>query len=262
MFLFPLTSIYSQDGTSIIYGNVKSSDSDVVGIHVLNMTRHKATITDSFGHFKLAVQVNDTLLFSAVQLKKKYLVISREMISSNRILIPLEELVNELDEVVVRPYNLTGDIEKDIEALNITPTVSASSLGLPNANVRVITQNERLLFEADHGKFVDLYGHYFGLGIVINVHKILNSVSGRTQKLKKQVIKDDENEINKEIRSFFKDSLYILDLKIPESKIDEFFYFCQVDSNFQNLAESKNPLEIWEFFKKKSDVYRKENHLN
>ncbi len=43
-----------------------------------------------------------------------------------------EEFVNELDEVVVRPYNLSGDLNRDMQQMKTDPVVTASTLGLPN----------------------------------------------------------------------------------------------------------------------------------
>lgn len=63
----------------------------------------------------------------------------------------MEAVLTELDEVVVTPYNLTGDITRDLKRISTAPVVTASTLGLPNAHVRKMDQNERLINQATSG---------------------------------------------------------------------------------------------------------------
>ena len=60
-------------------------------------------------------------------------------------------------------------------------------------------------------------------------------------------------------RGFYADSVFRIDLNIPEDKIDDLMYFCEVDSAFQSVVDSHDHLKIWEFIRKKSIVYRQEN---
>src|SRR5690606_36809163 len=120
--------------------------------HVLNTTTNKASITDVEGYFSIAVHLNDTLVFSAVQYQKKILVVSASILESKFISVALEEANIVLDEVVVTPYNLTGELGRDMGRLNVETSVTPASLGLPNAYVKVPTQAERRLFEATSGR--------------------------------------------------------------------------------------------------------------
>ncbi|MEX0274819.1 MAG: hypothetical protein AB3N16_10615, partial [Flavobacteriaceae bacterium] len=144
-----------------------TSGTDVSAIHILNTSIKKATISDARGFFDIRASVGDTLIFSAIQFKRKEVVISEDMLESKMLLVPMEDALTELDEVVVTPYNLTGDMGRDANRLNITPVVTATSLGLPNAYVRVPTQAERMLFEATSG------------GGLLPLNPILNGISGR-----------------------------------------------------------------------------------
>ena len=122
-------------------------------VHIMNTSAGNATISDEEGEFSIDVTLGDTLLFSAVQYKRKSLVISASILESKIAFITLEEFVNELDEVVVRPYNLSGDLIRDMQQMKIDAVVTASTLGLPNAYVKPMMQSERLLREASLGPF-------------------------------------------------------------------------------------------------------------
>lgn len=252
---------FGQESRPLLSGTIISLNNEVEGVHVLNLTSGRGTITDSQGDFSINVVLSDTLLFSSVQLKPKYLVVTKDILYSDSLRINLEELVNELDEVVVKPYNLTRILDKDISGLELQQDINASSLGLPNADVRVLSQNERKLFEADNGKFINLYGHYFGLGISINLHKILNRASGRTKKLRNLVKKGEQATKFEKFRYLFNDSLRLKELKIPFSKKEQFFVYCQTDSNFVELVEVNDYLGILEFLKKKSKIFIQKDQL-
>lgn len=232
-----------------LQGKVVSETKDIADVHVLNTTTKKATITNAYGYFSIPVRLNDTLVFSAVQFKRKEMVISTSMLESKIIFVTLEEGLTELDEVVVMPYNLSGTLDQDVENLETEPVVTASTLGLPNAYVKPPTKAERELYEA-----------VSGAGLV-PLNPILNAISGRTKMLKKRLARDKKYARTGRVRAFYADSLFIGELKIPEAKIDDFMYFCEVDTEFSALVDTHDRLKIWSFLRQKSVVYRENNGL-
>lgn len=232
-----------------VEGKVYSADGDVAATHVLNTTTKRATITDAAGFFSIEASLNDSIVFSAVQFKRKILVVSNAMLDSKTVFIPLEPALTELDEVVVRPYNLSGDLVLDARSLQIGPIITASTLGLPNAYVSPLTKSERALFAATANPFMGF-------------DPLINAITGRTKMLKKQVKQEKEYARTERVRAFYADSLFVADLKIPIGKIDDFMYFCEVDPHFQSLVDAKDRLGIWEYMRKKSLVYRKNNELD
>lgn len=249
IFLFPI-AILAQTGTvKDLEGRVQSKEGDVAATHVLNITSYRASITDANGFFSIPVRVNDTLVFSAVQFKKKTIVVTPEIYESAMLSVPLEDALEQLDEVVVTPYNLSGDLTKDLGSLEIEPVVTASTLGLPNAYVKIPTKAERELFEATSG------------GGLIPLSPLLNKISGRTKMLKNRVERNNLYNRTVRVRAYYPDSLYQTKLKIPKARTDDFFYFCEVDPRFQSVVDTHDLFKIWEFLENKSSVYRKNNGL-
>lgn len=230
-------------------GRVYSEDDDVAATHVLNTTTERATITNINGFFSISVKLNDTLVFSAIQYKRKKIVVTLSILESKLLLIPLEEALNELDEVVVMPYNLSGDVSKDLNRLDRRSIVTASTLGLPNAYVKPVTKAERELYTATSG------------GGIIPLFPIINGISGRTKMLKNRIKRIEKYARTERVRGFYVDSLYTTELKIPETKVDDFLYFCEVDAAFQTIVDTHDRLQIWEFLRKKSLVYREYNEI-
>jgi len=250
-FLLFLTSVEAQSLFSKrLEGRVQSRNGDVAGTHVLNISTQKATITDANGFFAISAKLNDTLVFSAVQFKRKEIVVSPKLLESILILVPLEEAVTELDEVVVRLYNLSGDMSRDLGELETESVVTASTLGLPNAYVKPPSQAERKFHEATTG------------GGLVPLNPILNAISGRTKMLKQRIKRNATYERTQRVRDFYADSLFVKDLKIPEENIPDFMYFCEVDSTFQSLVDTHDRLRIWEYMKQRSGIYRRYNRMD
>jgi len=234
-------------------GRVFSKDGDVAGTHILNITTQKGTITKANGFFSIPVHLNDTLVISAVQYRRKELPVNLLILESKFLTVYLEEGEIKLDEVLVMPYNLTGDLYKDLDSLKIGSTINASSLGLPNADVKPPTPSERKLYTA----------RTWDLKLVsVKLDPLINYFSGRTKMLKKRVAREAAYNKVQNTRDLYVDSLFTLGLGIPKNSINDFMFFCEVDSTFQAIVDSQDIFGIWEFMHKKSLVYRDNNDLD
>ena len=221
----------------------------IPNVHILNLSANQATISNAEGYFEIEAGVGDTLLISAIRYQRKTFRVEEEMLRATSLTIELEPFVNQLDEVVLWPYNLSGDLDQDLSNMPVEEAVTATSLGLPNARAEVKTQSERKLFEATSGA---------GL---IPLNPVLNALSGRTRMLKRRLARDRAYEQTQEVRSRYPDSIFVRELGIPLIRIPDFMYFCEVDPAFSSLATSADRLRMWEFLRRKSGEYRKNNGL-
>lgn len=251
--VFFLLLAFAAHGQSLVSreleGKVYSEDGDVAATHVLNTTTERAAITDLNGYFKITVALNDTIVFSAVQYKRKEIVITQSILDSKFINVPLENTLTELDEVVVMPYNLTGDMSRDADRLGKERIITASTLGLPNAYVKPLTKAERQLYAATANPYMSF-------------DPLINAITGRTKYLKNQVKREKAYSRTERVKAFYHDSLIVADLKIPQEKIDDFMYFCEIDSSFQTTVDTHDRLKIWEFMVNKGELYRENNKLD
>lgn len=262
----------AQEYSTKIEGRIYSKDGDVASTHILNISLKRFTIADADGFFSIPVRVNDTLVFSAVQFKRKQLVINKENIRQRTLVVPLEDELTQLNEVVVTPHNLTGELDRDVKRIKIEPVVTSSTLGLPNAGIEVMTQSERLLIEADRGKYVRLATiedqgkliaalGYLTPTIIINTHKIMNRASGRTKSFEEMVARDENIELEKEIITKFTKKTISEDFDIPETNIDGFLTYCMSQDDFSELSNAGNTMEIWEYLKARSIEFKNTDFL-
>ncbi|MCG2461210.1 carboxypeptidase-like regulatory domain-containing protein [Flavobacteriaceae bacterium F89] len=240
--LFPVL-LHGQNFTQKLAGRVQNPDRQVSDVYVVNINNKKSTITDTNGYFTIPVRFQDTLIFSAVQFKRMEIVVSYDILTSKFLLVPLEETITQLDEVVLMPYGLVGDLKRDVKPESV---VTASTLGLPNAYVIPRTQSERLLYTAKTWDFK---------GTSICMDPAINWLSGRTLMLRKRVARDYQQKEMEQLERFYTDSLLISTLKIPNTKINDFLYFCEVDPEFKDLMDRDDKLQLLEFFKVKEGEY-------
>ena len=242
--------ISAQEKEVLIDGQIKNNSPDIEGIHILNITSLVATITKKDGSFQIRGKVGDTLLVSSIQYEIQRLKLTQENIDKKRITILLTSKINELDEVVVRPHNLSGNLSRDLKNTKTAyEEVRPSKLGLPNAYAKPKTQTQRRIYEAKTGSGI------------IPLNPIINAITGRTKKLKRQLQLEKEALIAEETKGKIDPVMYSEFLKIPEEKIDDYIFFCASDPAFTAIRQADDLILMLEFLKKKSDEYRKNNSI-
>lgn len=236
IFFFSL-GIYSNAQEVEISGKVVADD-DVEGIHIINKTADKFTITDSNGAFLIPGKLNDTIIVSGIKYKHKEVIVNEIIRQSKVLTVYLEEFVYELNEVLIGKF-LSGDLQTDILNTKIKHETNFYDVGIPGYTGKLKTQNERRVYDADHGK-------YFPSLTSINVNKILNKISGRTKRLKNIVRLDRIKDCTEHVKIEFSDILFG-NFDIEEHQILDFFYYASDDPKFLELCKSKSSMDMYQF---------------
>ena len=242
LFSFCFSKSIAQE--QFLNGEVKFQEIDRSGVAVQNLQKAIAGITDVAGVFRIKASVGDTIVFSSIQLKQKELVVDEAMLNAAKIIVPLEMQINRLEGVTLSQYKLTGNPTLDTEQSATTKMYDAQQLGLPNADVRIITQSERMLHEATTG------------GGIVPLNPILNAISGRTKMLKERIRIDKARNRMNSIREHLNDSLFWEELDIESKDRNRFLYFCQADSLYTPLIERGDWLAFREFVVQKSIAFK------
>lgn len=235
VFLIAINFTYSQDDyRTWIKGKVLYKNVNVSSANVINNTSQQATTTNDDGEFEIEVKLDDKLIFSSVQYQIRELNITKEILQRNRIVIDVNEKVNELEEVVVTPENQEKFLDlKEEEFKRFDYTFDKSS----RVN-NVINEQGKLV---DGINFVNLY------------RLIRNSIKKDS----------NENESNYKynpsdlLRELYDDVFFTKNLLIPNDKINEFLLYC--DDNFPDriLLKKDNEFELIEFLVKQSKKFVK-----
>ena len=102
--------IFGQE-RKLIKGQLLYKNTKVVAANVVNNTSQTNTITDSEGEFEIEVAEGDNIIFSSVQYQIRAVKITSEILKQNRLVVTVNENINELKEVVVT----TEDVEKFLD---------------------------------------------------------------------------------------------------------------------------------------------------
>ena len=94
-----------------IKGQLLYKNTKVIAANVINNTSQMNTITDSDGFFEIDVALGDEIIFSSVQYRIRSVIITDDILKKNRLVVSVNENINELKEVVVT----TEDVEKFLD---------------------------------------------------------------------------------------------------------------------------------------------------
>jgi len=230
------------------------ANGDLEGIHVLNKTSKLNVTTNEHGVFNIVAKIQDTILFSSVQYEKKIIVISQSNFERELFTVTMKDRINKLDEVVVGKV-LTGDLNSDIRNSDAKRDINFYDLGIPGYTGPPKTLRERALFDADGGKWVsDISSNGLGAGGAINFNKLLNKISGRTKKLKRNVDIERRSNLLKTIREQLTESFFSINT-LDEKYRTDFFYFCSNDKDFLKRCGGSE-IESLEFLREKLKEYK------
>ncbi len=196
-------------------------------VHVINLNKVVGTITDQKGQFTIPAAVNDTLYLSFLGFKSQKVRVTNDMFKFEGTEIALTELAYALEEVIVRPYQLTGYLEIDVKNLPINTAYQYSISGLqksyeggsksPSAVTKV-------------------------LGAILNPADLLRNLFGKKPKQMRKLrqIKEDEDIRNLLASKFDRETLTEL-LQLEKVDIEDILNNCSYSKSFINTA---NDLQI------------------
>lgn len=214
-------------------------------VHVINLTQVIGTITDNRGKFTIDAAVNDILYFSYLGFKSQKIRVTNDMFRFKDTKISLTELAYALEEVIVRPYQLTGYLEIDVKNLPINTAYQYSISGLPvsyeagNKNPSAVTKV---------------------LGAILNPADLLRNLFGKQprQMRKLRKMKEDEDIRNLLASKFDRETLTEL-LQLEKVDIDDILANCNYSKSFIRTA---NDLQILDAISSCYEEYRVLNRQN
>lgn len=212
-------SVFSQ---TLLKGKVISEASNLDGIHVINLTNEKSTITEKSGFFSILAKPMDTLMFSGMQVKGMQIVLKQSDFSESLFFMRLKQQVTMLDEVYIKNY----------------PEINAVSLGIIPKGTKSYTPAQRRLRTAT-APFASLDAGGMAGGS-IGVDPLLNWISGRTAMLKKELEVEKKERLQAKIDNLYEEDFFTETLKIPSQYVKGFQMYVSDDERLIASIKSKN----------------------
>src|SRR5690554_4327583 len=104
-----------------VKGKVMNDANDVLleNVNIVNLNQVIGTTTNAKGEFAINAKVNDTLFFSYLGFKSLRVRVTHDWLKFGDIKVKMTELGIALEEVVVKPVQLTGYIEIDAKLIPV-----------------------------------------------------------------------------------------------------------------------------------------------
>jgi hypothetical protein len=233
VFFFILLPIFvfaqEKENSATIQGIIKDDNSGLVlpAVNVINVNTVKGVITDEKGSFSLEAFANDTLHISLLGYKSIKVKVTNDWIKNKTTTIQLTQKAYALEEVVVRPYVLTGYLEIDAKLIPTRENYRYSISGLSEG------------YEA--GEYSpSAFGRV--LGSIFNPADMLYNFFGKKPKELRRLkeMKKDDTVKNLLASKFDRETISAL-LGVSKSEIAEILERCNYSEAF---VKSANDLQI------------------
>lgn len=239
----------AQDERVEINGRVYVKTNELEGIAVYNSSAKEGTITDKDGRFIIEARENDVITFSAIQFKDFSVVIDERVMRSRKLTAMLVEDVNKLDEVILLPYDLSGSLKADLNAVR-TYNVDMDSLysGIDEQYAYNLAADDA---SAVNNAAVDdqLPGMQNGLNLINLVGLMIKPF--KKKKLDKDLVEIPTGTLETRYNAEFLETYF----KIPRERSVEFLIFVEEKGIPASLWEEKRELELLELIYKESLVF-------
>lgn len=230
LFLLSVVMGYSQDTESdVLKATVVNAQTDVPmgNVHIINLNQVIGTTSNDNGEFSITAAVNDTIFFSYLGFKTQKIRVTNDMFKYGGTKIALTELAYALEEVIVKPYQLTGYLEIDVKNLPVNEAYQYSISGLSksyeggNKNPSAVTKV---------------------LGAILNPADLLRNLFGKqpNQMRKLRKMKEDDQIRDLLASKFDRETLTQL-LQIEKVDIEDILTNCNYSKSFIMTA---NDLQI------------------
>ena len=225
-------SIIAQESFEYLNGTVENDATSfpMESVHILNLNNVIGTTTDNNGKFEIPVQVNDTLYFSYLGYKSLKVAVTNDMIKFENSKFQLTELAFALEEIILRPYLLTGYLDIDVKSVPVNNAGRYRILGLPNAGYEAGNRRRNSISKT----FAALFNPADFL------HNLFGKKGVQMQKLKKM---RESYELKNLLAIKFDREILVELLKLERIDLDEILRNCNYSDTF--IKES-NDLQILE----------------
>lgn len=245
---------YSQGLDRIeVSGKVIVDSDDLEGITVYNTGSKLGVITDENGTFKINVKLNDVLEFRALQFQEFRITIDENIMKTRQVSVFLIERLNALDEVILLPYGLTGNLNVDTESVKtFNPDMNAIYFGIKHSDAYEFPADYKSKVE-NKAMFPDGETLQHGLNVG-NLMGIMIKPLFKKTDIKDKVVSIPVSKL----KDYYSSKFLIDNYQIPNDKIEDFVFWVENHGLTFDLLESGRELEFMAFLGVKSNEYLKE----
>lgn len=233
----------------VLNGQLVAETVVVDNVMITNKTLNYAVVSKKDGSFQIMARVKDTLVFSGFNFPRQLLILTEADFNFKVLKISIESQPTNLDEVIISPKALTGNLAKDAENIKVAHLYA----GVNNRNAM-----DQLYFDDDQSSPDNkLMPGYLDPTYMVDFAKIGGKLvrafkRSETQKLKNK----DVSRFSIVVKNRFSDDFFRNTLKFNQEEVNTFLTFCESDEKAPNLIEKSTDFELIRFLESKAKEFR------
>ena len=252
--VLPTLTFSQNDRLKVLRAIVFSDSIQVERLSIMNVTTGTYTITDDLGQFSIFAKEDDVLFISGVTSESKELILKESDFNDMIFKIYIKEKINQLDEVKIAPFKLSGDLVYDAKRIQLKPAFKQElpKLDISNLEITGVKTRAENMFNAKPTNGVDL----------IKVGGMITGLfKGSSKSYKPIPIKEITfEEYSNEVKVRFSTPFFQETLKLKNEEINLFIIYSFTNEvQTKKLLDASNGLALVDFLISKSEQFHKNN---
>jgi hypothetical protein len=244
----------------VLRGKIVADSIEVENLTVYNITSNKGAITDIDGKFSINARPTDTLFVQGVSFESKKYILTQKDFWLPILEIKLHIKVTELNEIVVTPYSLTGNLKEDTKRIQVYGEaftgIDAKKVKYYEDDVRSGTPVNSAMPALLAPTGVNFLGIIVGL---VNLAGLMpDPKSNAEQVFEERRIRDLQSKsFTEHIYERFSHSFFVETLKINNEDIPMYMSFAELNVyELSPLLKSENELKLIDYLILKADEFK------
>ena len=260
-FILVITQIGFSQGIErkVLRGKIVADSLEVENLTVYNITSNVGAITDVDGKFSINARATDTLFIQGLSYDSKRYVLTDKDFWLPVLEIKLHVKITELNEIIITPYTLTGDLKED------TKRIQVYGEGFSKIDMRIKHYEDDVRMGTPINTAMPNQFAPTGISFLplINGLSSLLGVKGDPKKNSERVFEErrirdlQSKSFSEHMLERFSHNFFVETLKIKNEDIPMFMSFAELNVyELSPLLKAENELKLIEYFINKSEEFK------
>jgi len=262
LFVLIITQISFSQGVErkVLRGKIVADSLEVENLTVYNITSNIGAITDVDGKFSINARATDTLFIQGLSYDSKRYVLTDKDFWLPVLEIKLHIKITELNEIIITPYTLTGNLNEDTNRIQVYgegfAKIDAKEVKYYDDDIRLGTPENTAMPNVFAPTGVNLLGIVVGIANLVGIKG--NPKNNSERVFEERRIRDIQSKsFTEHIYERFSHNFFIETLKIKNEDIPMYMSFAELNVyELSPLLKAENELKLIEYLINKSTEFK------
>ena len=262
LFVLVITQIGFSQGIErkVLRGKIVADSLEVENLTVYNITSNVGAITDVDGKFSINARATDTLFIQGLSYDSKRYILTDKDFWLPVLEIKLHVKITELNEIIITPYTLTGNLNEDTKRIQVYgegfAKIDAKVVKYYDDDIRLGTPENTAMPNVFAPTGVNLLGIVVGIANLVGIKG--NPKSNSERVFEERRIRDLQSKsFSEHMLERFSHNFFVETLKIKNEDIPLFMSFAELNVyELSPLLKAENELKLIEYLINKSEEFK------